>query len=162
MKEIIQNHFHGNYNLFYSKYLPSTKRIGGQEYRAICPFHQDTKPSFNFNNETGTYFCHGCGKKGSIFHFYARTHSLDDRKDFPKILEGITSDFGIPHEKLERKLVKTYDYTDAEGNLIFQACRFEPKDFAQRRPNGMDLGSWTAFKRSYIACQMSLRGRKSS
>lgn len=142
MKQTIQNRFQKNYQTFYAKYLPGVKKIGGQEYQALCPFHEDTKPSFNFNNETGTYFCNGCAKKGNIFHFYARTHSLDDRKDFPKILEGIASDFGIPYEKPERKLVKTYDYTDAEGKLIFQTCRFEPKDFAQRRPDGNGGWNW--------------------
>ncbi|MDZ4245779.1 MAG: hypothetical protein U1D67_01530, partial [Dehalococcoidia bacterium] len=38
------------------------------------------------------------------------------------------------------KLVKTYDYTDATGVLLFQVCRFEPKDFRQRRPDGQ--GGW--------------------
>ncbi len=140
MKEKILNHFQGDFQKFYSKYLPNTKKIGGQEYQALCPFHADTKPSFNFNNETGTYFCHGCGKKGAMFHFYARTQDLDDRKDFPKILKSIASDFGIPFTEQQRKLVKTYDYTDQEGKLLFQVCRYEPKNFSQRRPDGN--GGW--------------------
>lgn len=140
MKQAIQDYFQGKYFEFYRKYLPTSKKIGGQEYQALCPFHQDSKPSFNFNNETGAYFCHGCGKKGGPFHFYAKNHELDDRRDFPKILQGICSDFGIPYEKRERKLIKTYDYTEAGGKLIFQTCRFEPKDFAQRRPDGN--GGW--------------------
>src|SRR5262249_9100709 len=39
------------------------------------------------------------------------------------------------------KIVKTYDYTDADSTLLYQTCRFEPKDFRQRRPNGN--GGWT-------------------
>ena len=38
------------------------------------------------------------------------------------------------------KIVATYDYTDESGNLIYQACRFQPKDFRQRRPDGE--GGW--------------------
>jgi hypothetical protein len=41
----------------------------------------------------------------------------------------------------ERKLVETYDYTDEAGELLFQVCRYEPKDFRQRRPDGK--GGWT-------------------
>ena len=67
MKQKIINHFSGNYKPFSGKYLPKTKQIGGNEYQAICPFHNDTKPSFNFDSQTGRYFCHGCGKKGDIF-----------------------------------------------------------------------------------------------
>jgi hypothetical protein len=32
--------------------------------------------------------------------------------------------------------VATYDYTDADGELLYQVCRFEPKGFRQRQPNG--------------------------
>lgn len=32
------------------------------------------------------------------------------------------------------KIVATYDYQDETGNLLFQVCRLDPKDFRQRRP----------------------------
>jgi len=34
-----------------------------------------------------------------------------------------------------RRIVATYDYTDPQGNLIFQAVRYVPKEFRQRRPD---------------------------
>lgn len=132
----VREHFTGNYNQFYSKYLPKVKHIGGDEYIALCPFHDDTKPSFNFNKVKGTYFCHGCGKKGDFIHFYAKLHGLDTRRDFGKILNSIASDFGIPVEKTQAKIISTYDYVDETGNLLFQVCRMDPKEFRQRRPNG--------------------------
>ncbi|MCG3181402.1 MAG: hypothetical protein BIFFINMI_03795 [Phycisphaerae bacterium] len=39
------------------------------------------------------------------------------------------------------RIVATYDYRDAAGELRFQVVRFEPKDFRQRRPDGS--GGWT-------------------
>ncbi len=140
-RQTILNHFTDNFQSFYSKYLPNIKPIGGGEFQAVCPFHDDKDPSFNFNGQTGRYFCHGCGKKGDLFHFYAKVSNLDHRRDYPKILKGIAGDFGISlngHKKA--RLVKTYDYTDAGGKLLFQVCRMEPKDFRQRRPNGK--GGW--------------------
>jgi len=77
MIEGIEKAFEGNYQRFYSKYLQQVKRIGGDEHQAICPFHDDRKPSFNFNNQTGKFFCHGCGKKGHIVHFYAKLNGLN-------------------------------------------------------------------------------------
>ena len=38
------------------------------------------------------------------------------------------------------ELVATYDYTDESGNLLYQTCRYQPKDFRQRRPDGK--GGW--------------------
>src|SRR5262249_40549937 len=41
-------------------------------------------------------------------------------------------------EKTKGKIVAGYDYKDADGTLLYQNVRFEPKRFAQRRPNGKD------------------------
>jgi len=140
MKDKIKNHFAGNFLPFFEKYLPGAKQIGGNEHKALCLFHEDTDPSLNFNDQTGQYFCHGCGKKGDFLHFYGKINNLDTRRDFGKILKGIADDFGIPVEQKKAKLVKTYDYVDADGNLLFQVCRMDPKDFRQRRP-GVN-GKW--------------------
>jgi 5S rRNA maturation endonuclease (ribonuclease M5) len=37
------------------------------------------------------------------------------------------------------KLVKIYDYRDADGNLVHQTLRYEPKRFLQRRPAAKDM-----------------------
>jgi hypothetical protein len=43
-------------------------------------------------------------------------------------------------EPPKARIVKTYDYTDADGTLLYQVCRTEPKSFRQRRPDGK--GGW--------------------
>jgi len=143
MKDSILNHFQGNWETFYEKYLPEIQKAGGHEYKVKCPFHEEQNASFCINGETGQYFCHGCGKKGDIFHFYAKVNSLDTRRDFGKILKGISDDFGISwKDRPKAKMVKAYDYTDMEGNLLFQVCRMDPKDFRQRQPNGNGKWVW--------------------
>jgi 5S rRNA maturation endonuclease (ribonuclease M5) len=42
------------------------------------------------------------------------------------------------------RIVATYDYTDENGDLLFQVCRFEPKAFRQRRPDGRGGWDWSA------------------
>lgn len=142
MKQEILDYFGNNYTRFYEKYLTNIKPLKGNEYQALCPLHDDSKPSFNFNSQTGKYFCHGCKKSGDIFGFYAELNSLDDKADFQKILAGIASDFGITCEKKKSEIVKTYDYTDAEWNLFYQVCRMQPKGFKQRRPDGKGGYIW--------------------
>jgi AAA domain len=39
-----------------------------------------------------------------------------------------------------RRIIATYDYTDEQGTLLYQAVRYHPKGFSQRRPNGQ--GGW--------------------
>lgn len=43
-------------------------QIGGL-YRAFCPFHNDSDPSFTVYPETNSYFCFGCEKGGDIISF---------------------------------------------------------------------------------------------
>lgn len=47
---------------------------GGGEWRdAVCPFHQDTKPSLRVRFETGSYRCMVCGARGGdvlAFHMH--------------------------------------------------------------------------------------------
>jgi putative DNA primase/helicase len=57
--------------------------------------------------------------------------------------EWLRSELGIeiPHaSKGARDRVATYDYRDERGDVLFQVCRFAPKDFRQRRPDGR--GGW--------------------
>lgn len=141
MKKQIVSHFSGNYTAFYSKYLIKIKKIGGDEYKAICPFHDDNDPSFNFNASSGKFFCHGCSSKGDIFHFYAKLNGLNTRRDFGKVLTGITNDFGMPWDQVKKRIVKRYVYTDMSGEPLHRTNRTEPKDFYQQ---SYENGKWVS------------------
>jgi putative DNA primase/helicase len=145
-KKVIRDYFEGNYEKFYGKYLQLGKPSGSNNVSARCPFpghtNDDKSPSFTFNTENGTYLCHGCGKKGHAFHFYAKLHGLDTKNDFGKILQNVADDFGIPWQERKFKVVKEYDYHDPAGNQLFQVCRMEPKDFRQRQPDGNSGWKW--------------------
>ena len=120
MKNTILNYFKDNYQPFFQKYLKELETLSGDEYRAICPFHEDTNPSFTFNNRTGKWYCHGCNKGGDIFHFYGKCYEINTKNDFRELLTGITEDFKIPRRERMSNIVKTYDYLSANGDLLFQ------------------------------------------
>jgi 5S rRNA maturation endonuclease (ribonuclease M5) len=132
----IEKHFSGNYTPFYKHYIPNLKRVGAGEHQALCPFHADKTPSLSIEDESGLFFCHGCGAKGNPVAFYARLNGLDTKADFPKIVAGICRAFGINGQSEAKKIIATYDYHDESGNLLYQEVRFEPKDFRLRRPDG--------------------------
>src|ERR1700687_1003875 len=41
-----------------------------------------------------------------------------------------------PTKNRKARIVATYDYCDERGELLFQVCRNEQKEFPQRRPDG--------------------------
>jgi len=49
------------------EYIPLKK--AGKNFRAPCPFHQESVPSFYVSPEKGLYHCFGCGKSGNVFTF---------------------------------------------------------------------------------------------
>ncbi len=116
---------------FYDTELSSLKTNSTGWAQALCPFHEDTKPSFSVNLHTGRFRCFGCDNRGSVFDFYMERNSVD----FPEAKRALAELAGVS-TKPERREMETYDYTDETGDLIFQTVRYKPKDFRQRRPDG--------------------------
>jgi len=110
--------------------LSDLKRKTATESAGPCPLCGGTD---RFYVRDGKAFCRQCWPKGGdIIDWHCRIDGMDLADLFKKY--GITRGNGKP------KLVKTYDYADAAGNVIFQVCRMEPKSFRQRRPDGK--GGW--------------------
>lgn len=53
------------YQDFAERYL-NVQSTSGPEFLALCPYHDDTNPSFQFNVESGLFICFSCGASGSI------------------------------------------------------------------------------------------------
>ncbi|KAL7571502.1 hypothetical protein ACA910_020922 [Epithemia clementina (nom. ined.)] len=48
---------------------------------ALCPFHDDHKPSLNVDASRGLFKCFACGAGGDVFHFVRQMHLLDNEKE---------------------------------------------------------------------------------
>ena len=57
-------------------------------------------------------------------------------------------------DKPKGRIVAAYDYTDADGALLYQVLRLEPKSFRQRRPDGNGGFIWSA--RRHVPGTLSL------
>lgn len=139
-KDAIRQHFNGRWHEYYAPFVKGMRQAARDEYRALCPFHDDGNPSLSINAGNGVYFCHGCGAGGDQFNFYANVHKLDPERDFPKVIAGILRHFNL--DAGGPRIVKAYPYHDENGNLLFEVVRFDPKDFRQRRPDGKGGFEW--------------------
>ena len=52
---------------FVNKHLKVHNR-SGDEWQCLCPFHDDTTPSFSINIRLGVFICFACGVKGTMDH----------------------------------------------------------------------------------------------
>lgn len=102
---------------------------GGPEYKARCPAHDDDKPSLSIRED----------RIGNVLlKCHAECHT-------EKVVQAMGLEmrdlFAQPRQEGQGKHIAViYNYSDEDGNLLFQTVRYEPKDFRQRRPNGQ--GGW--------------------
>lgn len=77
----------------------------GQQWKGLCPFHQEKTPSFCVSPERGSFHCFGCGAGGDVFRWFRDHDGLDFQSAVKKAAElaGITLDLearpGLPHGK---------------------------------------------------------------
>jgi putative DNA primase/helicase len=100
------------------------KRAGGG-FLAKCPAHEDRVESLSVSEGDGGRVllkCHaGC--------------------DTGAVLERVgLKPSDLFNDARRREIVKTYDYVDADGKVLYQTCRMHPKGFFQRRADGR--GGW--------------------
>ncbi len=53
------------------------KKVGGVEWRGLCPFHKETTPSFTVNESKGFFHCFGCAEHGDCFDWMMRQRNVD-------------------------------------------------------------------------------------
>lgn len=102
-------------------------RKSGDGFIARCPAHQDRNPSLSITE----------GVDGRVL---VKCHAGCTTEAIVTALHLSMRDLMPPRAERERHIVATYDYTDADGTLVYQVVRFDPKDFRQRRPDGN--GDW--------------------
>lgn len=124
------------------------KRSGAQ-HNGKCPFHDDSSPSFSVNGDKGLFHCFGCDASGDVFDFVGLIEGLatfEEKVRRVADLAGVVVVEQAPVAPGPPVLVKEYPYTDENGKLLYQVCRYEPgedgkrKTFKQRRPDGS--GGW--------------------
>jgi hypothetical protein len=97
-----------------------------KKFTALCPAHEDKNNSLSIEIKADKIMVHcfaGCTTEAIM-------ESLG--LEMADLFVGKTA---------AKRIVKTYDYTDEQGKLLFQVCRFQPKSFMQRHTNGD--GTWT-------------------
>jgi hypothetical protein len=102
-------------------------------YKCRCPAHDDNKESLNVKEgDDGKVLLKcfaGCSAEKIVTAVGLKMADLFPAGEKPARNKTVLG-----------PIICEYNYTDAYGQLSFQATRHKPKDFRQRRPNGK--GGW--------------------
>lgn len=110
----------------YSAILGRLQRLTshGKYMKAMCPAHEDVNASLSISiGDNGSLMlkCHA----GCAFQSVIDAIGVKQQECF--------ADSGTQAARQQSRIVATYPYCDENGEMLFEVCRFEPKDFRPRR-----------------------------
>src|SRR5574344_334912 len=72
-----------------SDYIPLTQK--GKNYFAVCPFHDDHKPSMVVSKEKQIFNCFTCHTGGNVFSFVMKYENVS----FPEAVKIVADKIGV-------------------------------------------------------------------
>lgn len=123
-------------------------------WSAQCPCHDDNRNSLCISEGADSrvlLYCHaGCHYENivkslgfEVSAMFAEDTQLKNKHHLPKMWK-------------QQMVIKTYDYTDEKGNLLYQVCRTIKKEFPVRRPDGKGGWVWGLGEISPVLYQLPL------
>jgi DNA primase len=105
------------YNIQYKAYYSNR----GKEFMGLCPFHDDTTPSFSIQKNTGIYNCFVCGG-GDFIKFIKNLEKLNSTKE---TIEFIKRKLGMTETSNVFSIVENSSFCFFEKNIDIEESNEE-------------------------------------
>jgi DNA primase len=102
-----------------SSYIPIVS--AGKEYKAVCPFHNDTRPSLQISRQYQNFRCWSCGARGDVFDFIMRMEKVEFGESLRMLADraGIKLDTqASPQDEARSRLLRTMRWAEQK----YQQC----------------------------------------
>ncbi|MBQ0104280.1 MAG: DNA primase [Prevotellaceae bacterium] len=107
-------------------------RRSGASYKGLCPFHDDTTPSFYVSPARGVCKCFSCGEGGNVVHFIMKKEQLT----YYEALKFLAKKYGIEVE--ERELTDEERQSQSVRESMFAVNEWASNHFHQTLLNTTD------------------------
>jgi hypothetical protein len=121
---------------FSSLMEPVVARLLGEPNQRLSKPPKDirygTHGSLAVDLSHGVFFDHENQRGGGVFELVASQLGCDREG----AIDWLRQEGLLPEPQQGSSIAAVYEYRDEDRTLLFQVCRFEPKDFRPRRPDG--------------------------
>src|SRR5271165_1371217 len=107
-----------------SKYNLQLRRQG-RGYVALCPWHDDTRPSLQINPQRQSWKCWPCDIGGDIFSFVMKMEGVD----FPEALAMLADRAGIKLQKQPRAEQDAAAASNIDKRTLFKAAAWAERQY---------------------------------
>ena len=107
-------------------------RKRGTSYKGLCPFHDDTTPSFSVSQVKGVYKCFACGEAGNVVNFLMKHEQMT----YTEALRWLANKYHI--EIKERELTSEEKRQESERESMLIVNEWAAKYFEDILHNDVD------------------------
>ena len=122
-----------------SEYI--TLKPKGSSYFGLCPFHNESTPSFSVSADKQFYYCFGCGESGNVYSFIMRMEGCD----FPEAVKRLADrahitlpepEYSAEAARAEKLKMQIYEMHKAAGRYYYAALHSQNGEKAMEYLNG--------------------------
>ena len=114
-----------------------TLRKAGVNYKGLCPFHDDTTPSFMVSPAKNICHCFACGEGGNAVNFLMKHEQIT----YPEALRWLAKKYNIEIEERELTDEEKQQQSDRESMFIVNEWAMKYfQDMLKNDPDGIAIG----------------------
>ena len=96
----------------------------GRVRQGVCPFHEESAPSFTVYEDSSRFYCFGCGAGGDVLDFVQRTEGLTLPEAIPRLDGGTVVTTKRPGTAVTTVASKPAPVPERDPALLGSAMRF--------------------------------------